>query len=167
MFTDFWRGKRRERGGGGGRERERERERETCERENIDWLPPVHALTGDWTHNLFGVQDDTTTNWATWPGQKWLVFSELQHHTNWLTKNSQVLFAKNILLNIWLRPEGQRCSFSHTTSGAVPSRVGQMAASRYLLTEQGKATQTNVALLCWAPCLRRDSSISTGISQDI
>ena len=61
MFIDF-------------RESGRERER------NIDWLPPVHALTRDWTQNLgmcpdwelnlqpFGVWDEALTNRATQPG---------------------------------------------------------------------------------------------------
>ena len=44
MFVYF-----RERGKGGKREREQERE---GERENIDQLTPVHALTGDRTHRL-------------------------------------------------------------------------------------------------------------------
>ena len=56
--------------GEGGRETERERGRQR----NIDWLPPVHALTGDQTCNLglcadrklnpqpFRVQDDPPTN---------------------------------------------------------------------------------------------------------
>ena len=55
----------RERGVGGERER------------NINWLPPICALTGDWTCNLdmcpdrelnpqpFGVWDDAPTSWAT------------------------------------------------------------------------------------------------------
>ena len=52
--------------GKGGREREREREREKETdtetnidvRENIKWLPPIHAPTRDQTHNL--------GTWADW-----------------------------------------------------------------------------------------------------
>ena len=33
----------------------RENETSVWER-NIDWLPPVHASTGDWTHNLLVYQ---------------------------------------------------------------------------------------------------------------
>ena len=59
--------------------RERERETSLWER-NIDWLPPVPALIGDWTHNLgtcpdwesspqpFGVRDDAPANWTTQAG---------------------------------------------------------------------------------------------------
>ena len=66
MFIDF-------------NERGRERERD------IDQFFPLHALTRDRTHNLgmcpewgsnpqlFGVQDNAPTNWATWPGL-WQVF---------------------------------------------------------------------------------------------
>ena len=47
---------------------------------NIDWLLPIHTLTGDQTHNLgtcpdqesnlqpLGVRDDAPVNGATWPG---------------------------------------------------------------------------------------------------
>ena len=52
MFIDF-RERERERG----RKRERERERER----GISGLPPVCALTGDLTHNPFGVWDDAPT----------------------------------------------------------------------------------------------------------
>ena len=57
-------------------EREEERERER----NVDLLPPVHDQTGDRTDNLgmcpdwelnpqpFGVQDDASSNQATWLG---------------------------------------------------------------------------------------------------
>ena len=60
---------------GWGRERRAEtlmQERDT----HIDWLPPVCALAGDWTHSLgkypecapnphpFGVQDEAPTNRA-------------------------------------------------------------------------------------------------------
>ena len=62
------------------RKGEREREPSMWER-NIDRPPPIHAPTRDQTHNLgmypdqesnlqpFGVQDDTSINWATQPGQ--------------------------------------------------------------------------------------------------
>ena len=68
-------------------EREEGRERER----NINWLPPVCAQTRDWTHNagtcpdkesdpqpFCAVQDDTPTNWATWPGREFL-FSYVFH----------------------------------------------------------------------------------------
>ena len=63
------------------REDGREREILMWER-NINWLPPIHALTGDRTHILgmcpdresnlqpFTVRNNAATKWATWPGQE-------------------------------------------------------------------------------------------------
>ena len=66
----------REEGGGEVREREREREKHLCEI-NIGQLPPIRALTADYTHSLgmcpdlesnpwpFGLGNDIPANWAT------------------------------------------------------------------------------------------------------
>lgn len=63
---------------------------------NIDWLPPigpqpgiepttyVYALIGNWNHNS-GVQDDTPSNWAIWPGWKDLVL----RHTEFVLELGQ------------------------------------------------------------------------------
>ena len=63
----------------------RERERE----KNIDWLPPIHTPTGDWTHRLgmcpdwklnpqpFNVWGNAPANWATGQGQTEYVWKEI------------------------------------------------------------------------------------------
>ena len=67
---------------------------------NIDWLPPVYALTGDWTYNLdmcpdwysnlqhFGAEEDAPANWVTCPGKKnpWILLPFLLVG-NWLIED--------------------------------------------------------------------------------
>ena len=69
MFTDF-------------RERGRRTEKETSMwTKNTNQLPPVRILTGDQTHNVFGVWDNAPTNWATWS-----VLAQHFHCTAFYTK---------------------------------------------------------------------------------
>lgn len=78
----------------------RVRDRETSMWElNIDSLPPMCTLMGDWTRSLnmcldwelniqpFGVQGDIPTNWATWPGV----------HFSCIKKRNQLKFAYELM----------------------------------------------------------------------
>ena len=88
------------------------RERGTLKWErNIHQFPPVCAPMGDQIHNLgmcpdresnpqtFGVQDNASTNWATWPGYRDATLNQIAKGYLWDTwlKKVPLFYYLNLL----------------------------------------------------------------------
>ena len=112
----------RKREGNGEGEEEGGRERNIDVREEHQ-LPPEHAPTGNWTHNLgmcpdwrqnlqpFGVWDDTPSCWTIWPGHKACVLLKIMFGRKTYQTLSKINFKACTVLEL-----EEKLSHYHNTS---------------------------------------------------